>query len=110
MGSGRNPHPRPIKFIMRSATGRKAAIEGACAGKDLQEAWLSKLSGFWYWLRFTFLKKKNPDGKTVFIENHADWIGFQPPEVKHASPIVKYSSNYSESLENIHDEQMLAKF
>lgn len=57
-----------------------------------------------------FWLKNNPDGRTVFIENHADWLGFQPPEVKNASLIVKYSSNYREALEKIHDEQMLAKF
>jgi hypothetical protein len=49
-------------------------------------------------------------GHTTFLEDHADWVVFQPPYVINATTVVKYSSSMATALHDINDTSMLDEF
>merc|ERR1719281_1599923 len=57
-----------------------------------------------------FWKASNTEGKTLFVEHHASWIGFQPSEVQKATHTVQYTSHIQRTMENISDTPILQEF
>ena len=57
-----------------------------------------------------FWVESNDKGSVVFLEDHADWIEFQPENVKKVTTVVKYTSSMSTALEDIDNTAMLEEF
>jgi hypothetical protein len=57
-----------------------------------------------------FWVDSNPEGEVHFLEDHDEWIAFQPENVQRIVTTVKYTSSMKTALDQIKDEDMLREF